>query len=186
MARTRLADSRVPAARVPDHPRRSVAGSANRWPATSPRRWCSRRSIVAVLIYFDLLGMDEDERSSEPSPCSRGCRSASCRSTWRSSSIRCRSRCVCSSPASAGLIHLFAVGYMHGDPKFSKFFLYLNLFILSMTLLVLGIEPARHLPRLGRCRHLLVPPDLVLAHQGCERPPPARRRSSPTASVTSA
>jgi NADH-quinone oxidoreductase subunit L len=36
------------------------------------------------------------------------------------------------------LIHIFAVGYMHGDPKFSKFFLYLNLFILSMTVLVLG------------------------------------------------
>jgi len=36
------------------------------------------------------------------------------------------------------LIHLYSVGYMHGDPKFSKFFLYLNLFVLSMTLLVLG------------------------------------------------
>ncbi len=36
------------------------------------------------------------------------------------------------------LIHLFAIGYMHGDPRFSKFFLYLNLFVLSMTLLVLG------------------------------------------------
>jgi NADH-quinone oxidoreductase subunit L len=30
------------------------------------------------------------------------------------------------------------VGYMHGDPNFSKFFLYLNLFVLSMTVLVLG------------------------------------------------
>jgi NADH-quinone oxidoreductase subunit L len=37
-----------------------------------------------------------------------------------------------------GLIHLFAVGYMHGDPKFSKFFMYLNLFVCSMTILVLG------------------------------------------------
>ena len=36
------------------------------------------------------------------------------------------------------LIHLYSIGYMHGDPKFSKFFLYLNLFILSMVLLVLG------------------------------------------------
>ena len=36
------------------------------------------------------------------------------------------------------LIHLFAVGYMHGDPKFSKFFLYMNLFVLSMVVLVLG------------------------------------------------
>ena len=36
------------------------------------------------------------------------------------------------------LIHLYAVGYMHGDPKFSKFFLYLNLFAFSMLMLVLG------------------------------------------------
>jgi NADH-quinone oxidoreductase subunit L len=36
------------------------------------------------------------------------------------------------------LIHLYAVGYMHGDPRFTKFFLYLNLFALSMLLLVLG------------------------------------------------
>ena len=36
------------------------------------------------------------------------------------------------------LIHLFAIGYMHGDPKFPKFFLYLNLFVLSMLMLVLG------------------------------------------------
>ncbi len=36
------------------------------------------------------------------------------------------------------LIHLYSVGYMHGDPNFSKFFIYLNLFILSMLLLVLG------------------------------------------------
>ncbi len=36
------------------------------------------------------------------------------------------------------LIHLYAVGYMHGDPKFSKFFLYLNLFVFSMLMLVLG------------------------------------------------
>src|SRR3954463_8120472 len=36
------------------------------------------------------------------------------------------------------LIHLYAVGYMHGDLKFSKFFLYLNLFAFSMLMLVLG------------------------------------------------
>ena len=36
------------------------------------------------------------------------------------------------------MIHLFAIGYMHGDPKFSKFFLYLNLFVFSMLMLVLG------------------------------------------------
>jgi NADH-quinone oxidoreductase subunit L len=36
------------------------------------------------------------------------------------------------------LIHLYAIGYMHGDPNFSKFFLYLNLFVFSMLMLVLG------------------------------------------------
>jgi NADH-quinone oxidoreductase subunit L len=36
------------------------------------------------------------------------------------------------------LIHLYATGYMHGDPRFSKFFLYLNLFAFSMLMLVLG------------------------------------------------
>ena len=36
------------------------------------------------------------------------------------------------------LIHMYAIGYMHGDPKFSKFFLYLNLFVFAMLMLVLG------------------------------------------------
>ncbi len=36
------------------------------------------------------------------------------------------------------LIHLYGIGYMHGDPKFSKFFLYLNLFVFAMLMLVLG------------------------------------------------
>ncbi|HVM39954.1 MAG TPA: NADH-quinone oxidoreductase subunit L [Acidimicrobiia bacterium] len=36
------------------------------------------------------------------------------------------------------LIHLYSIGYMHGDPRFSRFFLYLNLFAASMLILVLG------------------------------------------------
>ena len=36
------------------------------------------------------------------------------------------------------LIHLYSIGYMKGDEKFSKFFLYLNLFVFSMLMLVLG------------------------------------------------
>ena len=36
------------------------------------------------------------------------------------------------------LIHLYSVGYMHGDAKYSKFFVYLNLFLFSMLMLVLG------------------------------------------------
>ena len=36
------------------------------------------------------------------------------------------------------LIHLYSVGYMHGDANYSKFFVYLNLFAFSMLMLVLG------------------------------------------------
>ena len=36
------------------------------------------------------------------------------------------------------LVHVYAVGYMHGDPGYPRFFTWLNLFMLSMFLLVLG------------------------------------------------
>lgn len=36
------------------------------------------------------------------------------------------------------LIHLYSIGYMHGDPGFARFFAYLNLFIFMMLNLVLA------------------------------------------------
>jgi NADH-quinone oxidoreductase subunit L len=36
------------------------------------------------------------------------------------------------------LIHLYSVGYMHDDPGYARFFAYLNLFVFSMTMLVLA------------------------------------------------
>ncbi|HLF28029.1 MAG TPA: NADH-quinone oxidoreductase subunit L [Anaerolineae bacterium] len=36
------------------------------------------------------------------------------------------------------LIHIYAVGYMHGDPRFARFFIYLNLFLFAMLVLVLA------------------------------------------------
>ncbi len=38
----------------------------------------------------------------------------------------------------ASLIHLYSIAYMHGDERFARFFTYLNLFVASMTVLVLG------------------------------------------------
>ena len=38
----------------------------------------------------------------------------------------------------AMLIHLYSIGYMHGDPRFTRFFGYMNLFAGSMLILVLG------------------------------------------------
>src|SRR5215472_14936211 len=36
------------------------------------------------------------------------------------------------------LIHLYSVGYMHGDDGYARFFTYLNLFVFSMVMLVLA------------------------------------------------
>jgi NADH-quinone oxidoreductase subunit L len=57
------------------------------------------------------------------------------------------------------LIHLYSIGYMHGDPRFSKFFLYLNLFALSMLLLVLGenmLVTFLGWEGVGTCSYLLI------------------------------
>jgi NADH-quinone oxidoreductase subunit L len=54
---------------------------------------------------------------------------------------------------------MFAIGYMHGDPKFSKFFLYLNLFVFSMTVLVLGenlLVTFLGWEGVGTCSYLLI------------------------------
>ncbi|HEY7626045.1 MAG TPA: NADH-quinone oxidoreductase subunit L, partial [Ilumatobacteraceae bacterium] len=54
---------------------------------------------------------------------------------------------------------LYAVGYMHGDPRFSEFFLYLNLFALSMLLLVLGenmLVTFLGWEGVGTCSYLLI------------------------------
>lgn len=36
------------------------------------------------------------------------------------------------------LIHVYAVGYMHSDPRFQRFFIYFNLFVASMLVLVMA------------------------------------------------
>ncbi len=57
------------------------------------------------------------------------------------------------------LIHLYSIGYMHGDPKFSKFFIYLNLFVFSMLMLVLGenlLVTFLGWEGVGTCSYLLV------------------------------
>ncbi len=57
------------------------------------------------------------------------------------------------------LIHLYSIGYMHGDPKYSKFFLYLNLFMFSMLMLVLGenlVVTFLGWEGVGTCSYLLI------------------------------
>jgi NADH-quinone oxidoreductase subunit L len=93
--------------------------------------------VVSAGAYFDLLSMDSEERAHTESlfrwvPVD----SLQIDMAFLADPL---SIAMCLFVTGIGfLIHLFAVGYMHGDPRFSKFFLYLNLFVLSMTVLVLG------------------------------------------------
>ena len=57
------------------------------------------------------------------------------------------------------LIHMYAIGYMHGDAHFSKFFVYLNLFVFSMLMLVLGenlVVTFLGWEGVGACSYLLI------------------------------
>jgi NADH-quinone oxidoreductase subunit L len=57
------------------------------------------------------------------------------------------------------LIHLYSIGYMHGDERFSTFFLYLNLFAFSMLMLVLGdnlLVTFLGWEGVGACSYLLI------------------------------
>jgi NADH-quinone oxidoreductase subunit L len=59
----------------------------------------------------------------------------------------------------ATLIHVYSIGYMSHDPKFSKFFVYLNLFVFSMLVLVLsGNLPLTFLgwEGVGACSYFLI------------------------------
>ncbi len=57
------------------------------------------------------------------------------------------------------LIHLYSVGYMHGDGRFSRYFTYLNLFATSMLILVLANNFAMVFlgwEAVGMCSYLLI------------------------------
>ncbi len=57
------------------------------------------------------------------------------------------------------LIHVYSIGYMAGDPAFGKFFSYLNLFLGSMLILVLGDGPLVMFvgwEGVGLCSYLLI------------------------------
>jgi len=93
--------------------------------------------LVTVLAYFEMLGLPAEERSHVAKMFS-----------WIGVGSLQVDLAVLADPLSivmalfvtgiSTLIHLYAIGYMHGDAKFSKFFLYLNLFVFSMLMLVLG------------------------------------------------
>ena len=59
----------------------------------------------------------------------------------------------------SALIHLSSLGYLHGDENYSRFFLYLNLFVFSMLMLVLGnnlLVTFLGWEGVGACSYLLI------------------------------
>ena len=65
----------------------------------------------------------------------------------------------CSSSRSGFLIHFYSVGYMHGESGFARFFTYMNLFMVSMLLLVMGNNYAVLFigwEGVGLCSYLLI------------------------------
>ncbi len=114
--------------------------------------------VVAAVIYFDLLSEPEDQRQTIVTLFS-----------WFPVGTFQVDLAFLVDPLSiamclfvtfiAGFIHMFAVGYMHGDAKFSKFFLYLNLFVFAMTILVLGenlLVTFLGWEGVGTCSYLLI------------------------------
>ena len=66
----------------------------------------------------------------------------------------------------SALIHLYSIGYMKGDRDYPKFFLYMNLFVASMLILVLGsnlLVTFVGWEGVGTCSYWLV---VVLVHPG--------------------
>ncbi len=99
---------------------------------------CAGAFVVTVGVFFDLLSQNAEERA----------HNVTTLFSWVPVSTLHVDLAFLADPLSitmclfvtgiGSLIHLYAIGYMHGDPKFSKFFIYLNLFAFSMLMLVLG------------------------------------------------
>ncbi len=71
------------------------------------------------------------------------------------------------------LIHVYSIGYMAHENGFQRFFTYLNLFMGSMLVLVLGNNYAGDVRGLGGRGAVLLPPDRLLLRPGV----PALRRA---------
>ncbi len=94
-------------------------------------------AVVSTMVFVQLLGLPDDQRSLI-SPVATWLEVAGLSVEWS----------MLLDPLSAVmlllvtwvslLIHIYSVGYMHGDERYSRFFAYLNLFVASMLVLVLG------------------------------------------------
>jgi NADH-quinone oxidoreductase subunit L len=119
---------------------------------------CAAAFVVSAGVFFDLLSKSEEERHHVVTLFS-----------WLPVGSLQIDAAFLADPLSitmclfvtgiGSLIHLYSIGYMHGDPRFSKFFLYLNLFAFSMLMLVLGenlLVTFLGWEGVGTCSYLLI------------------------------
>lgn len=92
--------------------------------------------VVALIAFFQLLGLDPSERVLESSTWDwiRVGQSFQVGIAMRIDPLSSVMTLVVTGVGF--LIHLYSVGYMKGDPGYAKFFAYLNLFLFAMLLLV--------------------------------------------------
>jgi len=93
--------------------------------------------VVSVMTFLKLIGLPADERSINVKIF-----------TWMTAGNFTADIAFLIDPLSClmllvvtgigTLIHIYSIGYMHGEEGFYRFFAYLNLFIFSMLLLVTG------------------------------------------------
>ncbi|HWL66341.1 MAG TPA: NADH-quinone oxidoreductase subunit L [Actinomycetota bacterium] len=97
----------------------------------------ARSFLSAVVLFFNLLGMPAEEREVVVTAFE-----------WIKAGSFSAAFDLRIDPLSAvmllvvtgvgTLIHIYSIGYMHGDSRFSRYFAYLNLFAASMLILVLA------------------------------------------------
>lgn len=96
--------------------------------------------IVALTLYFSLVASNHQEAVINPFFFDSWLRipSAGIEIPWqmRVDTLSVTMMLVITGVGS--LIHVYAMGYMHGDPRFSRFFAYLNMFLAFMLILVTG------------------------------------------------
>lgn len=98
--------------------------------------------LVAAYIFFEMLGLQAEERKhvielfTWISTFTGTSSSVSASVAYQVDQLSILMTLIVTSVGF--LIHVYSIGYMHGDPGFSRFFAYMNLFIFAMLNLVLA------------------------------------------------
>jgi len=114
--------------------------------------------VASVILFFALRSLPPDQRS-HVSDGFTWIQAGGFRVDFRMLADPLSSTMILFVTGVGALIHLYAIGYMHGDERFSRFFAYLNLFAASMLVLVLGssfLVTFMGWEGVGLCSYLLI------------------------------